>query len=702
MLFRFTLNNTIEGSHVVSDPDGWKEIKLKLERHKEFHSLVEVVELPLIFYRSSDLVDGGYEYIRNVELTQGVDAIIEILVEVSEDQGDTYETFFEGLLELETIKDISDASFYKMECNIVRNDFWSKFINRRSQPVDLGGITSLDGDALTLISEETTYLPSQKITQSFERNVHFNDNNEGLFPVGSGSGTTNYLIFDNSHNNLDEIKTRFEYGTQLSTSLPTDVSKYLFKVDFAGTYRIEANIRATYIFGASRNYDISWWFVYRNNGTLSTPFQIGTSQTGTGSSVEGSSSIIMDRTINLSTGGEIYIYGILVLNTSTTISYLSDYDSDPGAGFTPVYTSFEVTGETVYPSTVTDSYMLADAAESILSKIISRNNILSSTYLTSGCAANFAIMKGLHIRGYSMADKPMFMSFDDWWAGANPIFNLGLGYETSFGIEKIRIEDKSYFYNDTPIMTLTNIEKLVRAHDKDRIFKSIEIGYEKWSAESASGIDDPQTKHTYNTRFKIIGKDEKLLSKFFAASLGIEQTRRNRIEAGKDWRLDEDIIIIALNSNSSPFVPEFNEEFSVINLLNSDSRYNIRLTPARNFERWKPFFNGCLQIYIPETYNFGSGEGNFDMSSTGIGSCDDGALAENQNISVTTDFYTTNQYYEFEYPLSFDDYKTLRDNPKNCIDISRTSASVGRKFFIDELEYDHFNARGKFSGWSKE
>lgn len=699
MLFRFTLNNTVEGSHVISDPDGWKEIKLKLERHKEFHSLVEIVELPLIFYKTSDLVDGGYDYIRNVEQTQGVDAIIEILIEVSTDQGDTYETFFEGLLELETIKDISDASFYKMEVNIIRNDFWSRFINRKDSQVNLSASVSLDGDAVTPIDDITLQLPCQTLpkttlyegdgadTIQFLTGTTLNAYSQIGLPLSQGeildSFTLDFNLDTVDSNVVNEIEIK-ESGSVLSVSTDNGGMRFIASVLAGAITSVTANL-------------------YCKKNSESSQL-VATSTTAIGAA-SCDTVVLLNGTYtfnDIAIGDLIYVWANwqIAVTTSPTTTTAT-------LGFNDMNVS--IVQASTFVDTATQAFLMRDAADSILTKIVNRDRVLYSEYMgydaVGGCASNFAITKGLNVRGYTLADKPIFMSFDDWWAGANPIFNLGLGYETIGGTEFIRIEDKGYFYNDTSIMTLSNVEKLVRTYDKDRIFKSIEIGYEKWSAESNSGVDDPQTKHSYNTRFKVIGKDEKLLSKFLAASLAIEQTRRNRVELGKDWRLDNDIMIIATTNEASPFYPERDENFSnIVYLLYPETRYNLRLTPARNFERWKLFFNGCLQDYINtspcEPYKFASGEGNYDMVATGD-ACDPDRIGEDDDLCVTSTYYTTAQYYEFEVDFSFEDYKTLRDNRKNCIEVSETSTGH-RKIFIEDAEYDHFNAKCKISGWSKE
>lgn len=698
MIFRFTLNNTIEGSHPITDPDGWKEINLTLERDNEYHSLVEMVELPLIFYRSSDLVDGGYDYIRNVEDTQGLDTELEILIECSDDNGETFETFFTGLLEIETIKDISDAEAYKLECNIVRTGFWSKFFSRKSQKVNLSASESIDGDSLTQILDINLPLPSQTMRENAE---HHLERTVGAltFPAAN-----NYLQMDWDKVILSEPETKFNYFINMfGTSVPFE----LYQIKRAGTYVFNIQVHSYIdVLGvpSSAGTVIEYYLKINNNSEES----FTTANATYGAFTISKSVFIATKSLNV--GDLVYVYGKSktgnVGNAMTVVGLQTESDF---TGIPSPATFFEIVADTVYPSSQTDAFLLRDASEAILSKIISRNNVMFSNYLgdetPTACAANYAIMKGLHVRGYSMFDKPMFMSFDEWWDGANPIFNLGLGYETIAGVDYIRIEHKGHFFNETPSLTFNFVDKITRTYDKDKIYKSIEIGYEKWSAESMSGVDDPQTKHTYNTRFKIVGKDQTILSKFFAASLGIEQTRRNRVEQGKDWRLDEDIMIIELSRDSSPFTPAFDESYSNIsNLLNSSARYNLGLTVARNFERWKPFFNGCLQTYVDsspcEAYKFASGEGNYLTETTGLEACNEGTLAENQDICVTEDHYFKPGHYEFDIDLSWDEYKTIRDNREKAILVSNTSSNHVT-CFIDKMVWNHFDLKAKFNVWIK-
>ena len=695
--FRFTLNNSIAGSLQISEPAGWDEAVLRLERNKEFHSLVEFYDQPLTFYGQSSEGNGGLDYIREIEKGQGPDAQITILIEISNDEGDTYTTAFDGLIDITSCKEID---FYKAEYGIIRNDFWQKFINRKGTPVNLAATTDLDGNAITVVSSFTLSLPSQKLRQRFERLIDYSTDGSDFTSSTKTVTGTDFILFNNEPTDIDEVAERFEYGTQISDDLPTDVFKYYFLIEKAGAYRIEASIRYKFVIAGPINASTSWFYAYRTLGVLSSAIQIGATQTELATSgFVDSTARTLDVTLSLFAGDEIYLWGQINLVGSASVTYYPDYDSDAGAPFVPVYTEFSVTADTTYPTTTTDAFLLLNAAKNIVSKLVGQSSVVTSSYL-SACGEDYALARGLHIRGYSFADKPFSMTFDDWWRGANPILNLGLGYIN--GADQIEIEQKSEFYDYVPVLNLDYVNNIERNYEQDFIFKSVEVGYEKWAAESGSGIDDPQTKRVFRTRFKTVGSDSKILSKFYAASLGIEQTRRNRVELGRDWRLDEDIMIIALKKTDNT-LPEFNELFtSVSGLLNSDARYNIRLSASRIMKRWHVFLNGCLKWYTTnDDFVFASGEGNFDMISTlSASDCEGDGIAFDEGADIDAgaghDFLFVPIQYEFEHPLTWDEYKAIRDYRKKAIGVSRSNTGHVSCFIVN-LEYHVTSGLGKFT-----
>lgn len=276
----------------------------------------------------------------------------------------------------------------------------------------------------------------------------------------------------------------------------------------------------------------------------------------------------------------------------------------------------------------------------------------------------------------------------------------------------IRVENRDYFYQEEMSVLISNIEDITRKYDTEKIYNKIEIGYAQWQAEDISGIDDPQTKHIYSTRFQKVGKSVTVHSEFIAASLAIETTRRQTVEKSTDYKFDNNVFIIAINPDDvSPdsYVPELDENFtSILNLLNSDTRYNIRLSVARNFIRWRKWFNGCLQNYLDSVYKFVSGEGNYDMITDladASPACHEEdyteTLSESQDIEVTSEIIHTTNLYEMVVPMEWETYKTIRDNRRNAIGISLTD--IGHvPLFIDVLDYKVMEGEATITGWTKE
>ena len=716
-LFRFTLNNSIAGSLQISEPGGWDEAVLKLERNQEFHSLVEFYDQPLTFYGQSSNGNGGLDYIREIERSQGPDAQITILIEISQDEGVTYETVFDGLIDITSCKEVD---FYKAEYGIIRNDFWQKFINRIKTPVNLGGSTDLDGNSITGVSSTTLTLTSQYIRRNYERLNPYVDGN-GVVPSFAelaSATTTTYLMLDTTLTALDEITDRFEYGSQISSENPITAKKYLFKVTEAGSYSLDISFAGELLFSASRTYDLKFYYAYIENGLQTGPTQFGTTEAGSATTFEYLNKDL-STTLSLDAGTEIYIYGVLVLNSSADVDWWPDHHNSFTGDI--IYSTIAIEADTYIEATTASGYQILNAAKSIVSKITGNYPGVTSDYLlsSSGCGHNYVVTKGLYVRGYNTTDKPFYMSFDDWWRGFNPILNLGLGYVN--GSDTIEIEPKEEFYDQVPVLNLDYVNNIERSWDTKLIFKTVEVGYEKWSAESGSGIDDAQTKKVYSTRFKTVGEDIRILSKFYAASLGIEQTRRNRVEQGKDWRLDEDFIVITVKKSDNS-LPELSGAFSAASgVFNSATRYNFRITPGRNLVRWRNFLSGCLKWYYEEDqvtgrrkgFEFASAEGNYkNVTSTLLSSdCEyeDYAwdapeiglyglhsVTEDGGITPSENYLFVPIIYEFEYPLTWEEYKAIQAYRKKAIGVSRTN-SGHVPCFIMNLEYQVTKGKAKFT-----
>jgi len=416
------------------------------------------------------------------------------------------------------------------------------------------------------------------------------------------------------------------------------------------------------------------------------------------------------------------------INFITTTQNNTKFKQYPGypAG---ANTYFKVTGDTTFIQTDTRGFLIHDAAQSVLERITDIDQVFYSeyfgglqtipVYIEDGCASGMALAQGYQVRGVNIIQKPVSLSFSDWWKGANPIFNLGLSYDVINGKEVIRCEPKAYFYDRETSVNISNIKSLTRKYDTDFLINKIEIGFNKWQSEDLSAIDDPQGKHTYATRLHKIDKGLSLYSTFVAAGSAIEMTRRQGAQKVTDYKFDTDLFIIhvkPVNSSPDTFTPYTDEQFNQIsNLLNPSTRYNILLTPLRSMLRWLNYVSGALTGYFAtDSIKFASGEGNLKMYSdfacTGNGEClaivCDG-LFENQSIPLAT--YADHVGYlhlPFLYTIdsidmNWETYEAIRNNRQKSIGISQTNTGF-KAIFIKEMEYYLASSKATITGWSTE
>jgi len=240
MLFEFQLDNDILGPLIINECDGWKEAKLKLERDKNFKSLNEYFDGSFIFYGDNGIVNGGIDYIKLAEQTQGLDCEIRIKIRISLD-GYTYEPVFTGQLNLALSQELPDN---KIQVPIIRDDFWSKFINRLDTPVDVQSDLSLDDVPVDQFDPINIRLSSQKLRMQHDAIL---DKDAG-FPGNSGieigsfnasDDTNEYVQFDWNNVELEELEKKFSLSVESNPSTPVNLFTFEYGGDYAFDIRID-------------------------------------------------------------------------------------------------------------------------------------------------------------------------------------------------------------------------------------------------------------------------------------------------------------------------------------------------------------------------------------------------------------------------------------------------------------------------------
>lgn len=728
MRHRFTLTHTPPSGPPVSveigEPGGWATSSLKLKRDKRFHSLIESYEGGLDggvdYVGFVDDIPGGVDFIRDVENNYGFNAKISQLIEFSHNNV-TYDTLFEGLLKMTTIKEMDDNT---IRCGVIRDDFWSKFINRFDTPVDVTSTVDLDGNAVDAVDPVTVNLTSQKLRQIY-RAKH-----EDAINV-------QYDIPDNQFGQIDfyqeeqsEIREKRSLVRTYNPARPGE----LFLVEYGGDYAID--IRIVTAIGGIGTYsgtDVNLQVRLQKNDDAA----IVLTQTGVSLGIEGYTRHDYNNTLSLVKGDRIHIY--FYNNNATGSSYLFNWM--PNILFTDSYCN--IIADTVYPETECEGFFLHDVASAICARIglgsdKFYSDIMGSTatkaraYGSDGAFAPFVLLKGIHIRGYTLTDnvndptsrytlseKPFQISFKEFWEIVDPIFNLSLMYDNVSATQVIRVEGRAYQYDDSSTsINFDYVQINGREYDNEKIFKKVTIGYKDWQSENSSGIDDPQTKHIYATLLGD-GVEAIIESKGIAAGLAIETTRRMKREKSSDYKFDDNFFIVHVDIENpeSPesYNPKLDEDFSSMsNLLNKETRYNNVITPKRNMLRHLNNFLGCLQSYLETPIKFSDGEGNFNFISNYncmVGEQDLAVvcneIAESDDIELDSsgyaaliDYLHLPMLYNISIPMPWEDYQAVVAQRKKAIGISQTDTGH-TKFFIEDMDYNHIEGEATFIGWPK-
>lgn len=753
MIFRFFLQHESFGTWPISEPMGWDSAKLKLTRDPEFHSLVEEFDIEATFYGDNGTHNGGVEIIKQVERIYGVDTELRLVTEMSFDDGITYPLSFTGLLSLDEAEENPNN---QITIPVIPDDLWTKFFKRKDIPVNVQSYTGLDNEALTVFDPINLRLTNQKVQQQYSG---YFDEGQIIFEDPATNTYADYYVqVDFPAEDLSEITEKYRIPIDVNSQLPV----WIYDLEYAGSYAFDIRFevsRATLALETTNDmengtggYFIRFYIQINDQ----TPVEFDIANIPFESTVYAYS-----ETHELNRGDIVRVYGLFGPDDLGLLESLfiwgsdnTDVETTPGSSFNlgPVPSGLErpsymnIVAQTVFVETNSFGFLLHDTAGQIIDRITNEDQVFYSEHLGSlqtkykqypsnGCAWAFGLVKGLQLRQYTLLEKPFFQSFNEWWAGANPILNLGLGLDTVDGDDVIRIEEKGHFYDQSSTSTNFDfVRDMVRSYDRDMIFNKMTVGYKKWQSEDISGIDDPQSKHEYASRAKLVGRSIDLTSDFIAASLAIETTRRKTRQKSADYKFDNDTFIIALNPtqievspDTSPevedFVPELDENFSLVeNLLNAETRYNLILTPSRNFFRWGNYLTAWLQEqYRSSIIKFVSGEGNFDMISDyncAVGNeciaviCDE--FMENQDIPLgdtpvngTTNYYIpfgklhSHYQYDITIDISYEQYLAIRNNRELAIGISQTDENHV-KFFIKTLEYEIKTGNAKISAWPVE
>lgn len=390
--------------------------------------------------------------------------------------------------------------------------------------------------------------------------------------------------------------------------------------------------------------------------------------------------------LGLQPGQKVYVFAIINYNKTSSASIQQlDVEFDPES-------TIEFTAISYCEPTNAKSYMINEAASRVVEAITNDKIRFYSTYfgridsqpyplLSQTCGGLFAISSGLNIRRRMLTDGSQpgcFVSLKELFDDLNAIWNIGLSIEPDkfrAGFNFLRFEDWRYFYQNEVGIIFNDASIVKRDVDTTRLFNRMIVGYNKWTAEQYSGLDELMTEREYRLNINAISNPLEVKSDMITAPYTIEITRR--LDTGTDdWQYDNDLFALCLKGEGSP--AEYSVEtfadvaYGVENVNDPDTCYNGRISPVRNAMRWFNYImQGLRQLQVDSKLIFTKGTGNY-IAKFGLNDCniEGQPIAENESIE-TGDFDVQNnakpitfpEIIRFDHPLNYNLFKRIKNEP---------------------------------------
>lgn len=715
--YKFYINST-----EIDEPIGWDAVQVTLTRSETYFGL------ETLFSENITFNGVGAEIIKQAFEESFIDAKLNFKVLQSCDGFVTSETYLDGILNLAIYKEVDNQVTVLIESSGLQRDFK----NNISVPVSMDATTSLMGNPLTAIAPYEIRLHSKELVKQTKLVGGNNYNSNTYTPIPTSD--TLYAIlpfgeiqgdeFEGANLTLFPTITSSEAGTN-----PDRIFRAKEKIDVEVSYNFIGIVREFFPINRSYNFAMSYRVGVGGWGSsfASTIHDYGPKAPLGGSLMN--QPIDLNGTLNLTLeeNEDLYIYFSLV-------GYDNDSTNPREMRLTVEFTTCELTLKAVTKAnpSVSKGIQLFEAFYKMSEYITGVQDCFRSNffgrlnsvvpYAQNGCGAWVALTNGLNIR--NMLDKegnkfPIVCSFEQLYKACDAIWGLGMKIERDNGKDYIRIEKREYFYNPEAIISLPNVSGITTAPDTEACYNQFQVGYSKTNLSTGglNGIDEFNSIRNYSIPLEKAKNKLVSVSEIATSGYLIEQTRRAQFSElpTTDFETDNDLFFICLNTDeitsdlytdppvSTTYqageVSERDENFTgITNLISPETVYNLRISPVRMAKNWYPIIKGQILTKSIPNLKFLSGTFNYLVGSETINSCVNSSGPDIENEDINDSNVERNDpifepvSYEFEYPISYSEFKIICNNSEKAIAFSCSGGNyqIG---FIKNFKYEP-NAEG--------
>lgn len=726
---QYTLRNKDMGDLIIVEPIGWNDDEKEYSRHEVYDGVFPR------FSNSLKFIEDAAEYIQMVYDIYGIMADIELKRQEKHPQTDVWTLTYTGYLDLTTWSTENKQVLLKFNSGGLEQELKA----RESENIEVDRTTTFNDTVIPELNTIDVQLDGRRIFLQTKYDINKDEDtivlrdsgddnakrgsiapapialvnkshenaqtpiyttiigdNSGDIGTGNdreGNGSAGLMFFRNSDKERD-LSIKFKFNFKITLTEWDDVNSYRFwarlvKYKDGEDYTFKEH---TVLFtGHSYN---------SLNGN-----DFGVSFNQTINLLQGESlGLVFDHCARL--GSSIYDGLITTTVKLNKIDYMTvEEDSDFDVSTTKAILAHELAERLVTIDT--------NKKGSFYSEYFGRMDL---GYAVDGPGAYIGFTHGFWVRKFDKFPvpkeatntesevtnlfKPLTTSFKDFMTSNEAILNIGMGIEVINNVEKVRIEEKSYFYNRNVTIRLPNqVKNVKRSVATDKYYSAVEIGYEKGGDyEEAFGLDEFNVKSNFSTIISKLKNVYIQISKYRSDSYGMEFARRKPkiINETEDTTYDEDVFFLDLKKDvSGTFLQrKWQNDCEKIptGIFSPETATNLRLSPVNSLLRHGWWISASVIKYATNKLKFGSSTSNRQLKTKLDGKNE---YAENDDI-INSELETARfipEYIEFEHACDFDIMQQVNGytvilgkkilNLYGLIEFINEDGEIERAFFIN-------------------
>ncbi|UYW01798.1 hypothetical protein K5I29_02415 [Flavobacterium agricola] len=685
---QYELYNDLTGAIIIQEPEGWQNDEKEYARNEDYFGVFGKFSNSLKFYKESkDIIQLIYD-------VQGINAEVRLVKFEKHPKTDEWKVIYSGYLDFSTWESNDDGSV-SLKFN---NGGLEKLLkNREKTTVEIDRIDTLDGKDLPPLKNIQVMLDGREIflhskwkisetTKAVSAGVKSDT-------TGNRYQTSGIPIFlevnshgDYAHSILQGSLGNDERGSSgmmmlgpfdRQRKITLEIENFKFKpVVYEGSYNwaVMYICLSTYKMENSEFKLVKREPLWRARGGDTqpgdTPLSLVINKENTISGIIKSYEVEVGTCISL----ELFIAANFRANGHRNTFYVALEDLK--------IENIEVKEESQFPQTKTKAILAHELFDRLSQIATSQNKVFYSEffgrqnigYSKNGIGSETAVTHGFWIRGFDKEPipnegppkvenlfKPLTTSFKDAFDSMSAIWGVGLGIESIGRSERIRIEDKKYFFNNNVTIKLPNqVKKVKRSVATSYYYSKLQHGFQKGGAyEEAYGLDEYNTILEHQTPITRLEKTFVNTSSYRADSYGMEFCRRKQREQNDtiDTNYDDNIWVMDLKRYNDQIYLQrkWQDDFEAAptGIYSPNTATNLRFSPANSMQRHSWFFSNCFWKDGEKFVKYTSSTANSGMTTKMKGK---GAVKENQDF-LSIDFNKSRfvpEWIEFEHICDFE------------------------------------------------